>query len=95
MPKPITSSLPNPFNFCLKNSTITISGYDFGSETGKVNFNSSGGYGNILGYGIIGSWTDTQIIFTVPPNLESKEHAIEIVTLDNRKSSYKYFNVSD
>lgn len=78
-----------------KGSTITITGTEFGSSTGKVNLNSSASYGNLLGYGVIGSWADTQIIFTVPPNLESKEYALEIVTSDNRKSSVKYFNVTD
>lgn len=87
-------SIVTPTTF-KKGSTINISGYDFGSSTGKVNFNSSSGAGNLLGYGVIGSWTDTQIIFTVPSNLESKEYAIEIVTSDNRKSSYKYFYIND
>ncbi|MBI2597359.1 IPT/TIG domain-containing protein [Candidatus Daviesbacteria bacterium] len=88
----IESISPSVFK---KGSTITITGTEFGSSTGKVNFNSNSGYGNLLGYGIIGSWTDTQIIFTVPSSLESKEYALEIITSDGRKSSYKYFNVTD
>lgn len=88
----IASVSPTTFK---KGSTITITGNDFGSSAGKVNFNSNSGYGNLLGYGVIGSWTDTQIIFTVPSSLEFKEYGLEVVTSDNRKSSYKYFNVVD
>ncbi len=76
-----------------KGSTITITGTEFGSSKGMLYFYK--GYGNVMGYGIIGSWSDTQVIFTVPPTLGADEYGFQIITSDNRISSYKYFNVVD
>lgn len=76
-----------------KDSTVTITGTEFGSSKGMLYFYK--GYGNVMGYGIIGSWSDTQVIFTVPPTIGADEYGFQIVTSDNRISSYKYFNVVD
>lgn len=76
-----------------KGSTVTITGTEFGSSKGMLYFYK--GYGNVMGYGIIGSWSDTQVIFTVPPTLGADEYGFQVVTSDNRISSYKYFNVVD
>lgn len=76
-----------------KGSTVTITGTEFGFSKGMLYFYK--GYGNVMGYGIIGSWSDTQIIFTVPPTLGTDEYGFQIITSDNRISSYKYFNVVD
>lgn len=78
-----------------KGSTITITGTEFGSSSGKLNFYKSQGAGNLMGYGIIGLWNDTQIVFTVPPTLENTEYGFQVITSDGRSSSYKYFNVID
>ncbi len=74
---------------------ITISGKEFGVSSGSVNIHEiGGGDSSPLAQCQINSWGDTSIKCKLPSTVNNgTEYGFEIVSSDNRRSSFKYYKV--
>lgn len=75
---------------------ITISGKEFGANGGSVNIHKtdSGDISSPYVQCQINSWADTSIKCKLPSTVNNgTEYGFEIVSSDNRRSSFKYYKV--
>lgn len=78
--------------------SITISGNEFGTTSSTVNIYKTTGPDITTPFTKCEnqSWDDNSIRCTLPSNVNNgSEYGIEIVTSDNRKSSFKYYKVGN
>lgn len=75
------------------NGQITITGADFGTTVGAVNFYLPGSQ-SASGGSVITSWAATSIRANVPGIIgKNRDYLVEVVTSDGRKSSMKVYSV--
>jgi len=77
---------------------ITISGKEFGASNGSVNIHKidSGDISSPYAQCQINSWGDTSIKCKLPSTVNNgTEYGFEIVSSDNRRSSFKYYKVGN
>lgn len=77
---------------------ITISGKEFGNNSGSVNIHKTdnGDISSPFAQCQIVSWGDTSIRCKLPSTVNNgTEYGIEIISSDNRRSSFKYYKVGN
>lgn len=71
---------------------LVITGSNFGSGNGQVNFYKT--YPNLNGSGNISSWSNNEVEITIPSNFEANtEYGIQIVSEAGASSSFKYYTL--
>ncbi|GEM_PF-5891104 len=71
----------------------TFTGSEFGASPGSIRFFNEGGYPNPTATAQIHSWSDTNIAFTVPTSLDTKDYSIDVLASDGRTSSVHYYTI--
>jgi len=71
-------------------TSITITGRQFGSAAGSISFYDT--YPHVVATGTITSWTDTQIVFTIPSALApDTQYALDITASTGSKSEIVFY----